>query len=125
MKRKLILFFIMFSVVKVWSEENIKTNQFYFAGKENQEIYAIDDGIVIDNGYDIEKGTYIEIDYKYLKMTVLYCNLSSFTYFDKNEVPKGSKIGRIGRSGYTLDFGSHIIISLHEDFLFYPDIDEK
>lgn len=107
--------------IDCFSEENYK---YFISGNEGQEIYAIDDGIVIDRGYDSENGSFIVLNYQKLKMNITYCNLSSFTYFFENQVKLGDKIGKIGMSGYTNKIGCNVIISLHDDFL-YPIFEDN
>jgi len=115
--RKCFLLLLLFNLCLAFAEENNLSQSFYFKGVKGQEIYAIEDGKVIDCGYDAEKGTFIKIDYPKIKLSIVYCNLSSFTYLPKNEVKKEDKIGKIGMSGNIWDYGSNVIITLHEDFL--------
>ncbi len=116
--KKYICLVLLFNACYIFAENNILKQSFYLNGNKGQEIYAIEDGKVISSGYDLDKGTYIEIDYPKIKLTIIYCNLSSFTYFSKNIVRKDDVIGKIGMSGNIWDYGCNLIITLYEDFLY-------
>ena len=66
---------------------------------EKTSIYAIEDGIVLSYGYDLEEGCYIEINYPSLDLSVKYCNLSKFKYFTDKKIRKGVEIGKTGFTG--------------------------
>ena len=67
----------------------------------NTEIKAIDDGSVINYGYDGDCGLFIQVFYENLGIQIQYCNLKSFSYFENNKVKKNEKLGISGITGKT------------------------
>ena len=76
-------------------------NTYYIPIEINAEIKAIDDGSVINYGYDKELGLFIQILYENLGIQIQYCNLKSFSYFENNKVKKNEKIAISGITGKT------------------------
>ena len=76
-------------------------NTYYIPIETNAEIKAIDDGSVINYGYDKELGLFIQILYENLGIQIQYCNLKSFSYFENNKVNKNEKIAISGITGKT------------------------
>lgn len=91
---------------KDFSDNTANTNEFvfntyYIPIEINAEIKAIDDGSVINYGYDKELGLFIQILYENLGIQIQYCNLKSFSYFENNKVKKNEKIAISGITGKT------------------------
>ena len=91
---------------KDFSDNTANTNElvfntYYIPIEINAEIKAIDDGSVINYGYDKELGLFIQILYENLGIQIQYCNLKSFSYFENNKVNKNEKIAISGITGKT------------------------
>ena len=96
----IILLFLSYSIVSANTNEFV-FNTYYIPIEINTEIKAIDDGSVINYGYDGDCGLFIQILYENLGIQIQYCNLKSFSYFENNKVKKNEKIAISGITGKT------------------------
>lgn len=96
----IILLFLTYSILCANTNELV-FNTYYIPIKINAEIKAIDDGSVINYGYDKELGLFIQILYENLGIQIQYCNLKSFSYFENNKVKKNETIAISGITGKT------------------------
>lgn len=96
----IILLFLSYSIVCANTAELV-FNTYYMPIEINTEIKAIDDGSVINYGYDGDCGLFIQILYENLGIQIQYCNLKSFSYFENNKVKKNEKLGISGITGKT------------------------
>lgn len=96
----ILLLFLSYSIVSANTNELV-FNTYYIPIEINAEIKAIDDGSVINYGYDKELGLFIQIFYENLGIQIQYCNLKSFSYFENNKVNKNEKIAISGITGKT------------------------
>lgn len=96
----ILLLFLSYSIVSANTNELV-FNTYYIPIEINTEIKAIDDGSVINYGYDKELGLFIQILYENLGIQIQYCNLKSFSYFENNKVKKNEKLGISGITGKT------------------------
>ena len=96
----ILLLFLTYSILSANTNELV-FNTYYIPIEINTEIKAIDDGSVINYGYDKELGLFIQILYENLGIQIQYCNLKSFSYFENNKVNKNEKIAISGITGKT------------------------
>ena len=96
----ILLLFLSYSILCANTNELV-FNTYYMPIEINAEIKAIDDGSVINYGYDKELGLFIQILYENLGIQIQYCNLKSFSYFENNKVNKNEKIAISGITGKT------------------------
>ena len=96
----IILLFLTYSILCANTNELV-FNTYYMPIEINAEIKAIDDGSVINYGYDKELGLFIQILYENLGIQIQYCNLKSFSYFENNKVKKNETIAISGITGKT------------------------
>ena len=96
----ILLLFLTYSILSANTNELV-FNTYYIPIEINTEIKAIDDGSVINYGYDKELGLFIQILYENLGIQIQYCNLKSFSYFENNKVKKNEKIAISGITGKT------------------------
>lgn len=118
MKKIVIVLFLVFCNFTLMAE-NIIENKFFVEAPENTVIYSIEDGMVLDLGYDVELGMFVKIDYPSIGITVTYCNLKSAFLKRDEKVYKGNKIGKTGITGNIAKSGITQIIQVNEKrFLF-------
>ena len=96
----ILLLFLTYSILCANTNELV-FNTYYMPIETNTEIKAIDDGSVINYGYDGDCGLFIQVFYENLGIQIQYCNLKSFSYFENNKVKKNEKIAISGITGKT------------------------
>ena len=68
---------------------------------------------------DSIKGVFCKIDYYKLGLVVTYCNLGKTFVLKEEEIKSDEIIATVGMTGYTLNYGTTIIIEIKNNvFLF-------
>jgi len=116
MKKAFIFLFVLFIMENLFSVETSRVSEYIFPMEEGTEIYAVDDGILISRGYDLNDGVFIEIEYPKLGIIVKYCCLSRFKYFFNGKIGKTVKIGETGFSGTIDEPALKLKISINDSF---------
>lgn len=117
MKKYVLSLFLLFIYVYLFSSSNKNVNEYHFDLEEDNIVYAISDGYLMSYGYDIDKGNYVEIKYFNIGITVMYCHLKSFYYFNNNQIRKGDKIGKTGYTGNVMEPELMLIVSIDDFFI--------
>ena len=117
MKRKIsILVFFILLLRASFSQVIEKEKCFIFQLDFGTEIFAIDDGRLLESGYNTVDGCFIKIDYYNIGLIVKYCNLSKYNYFFEGEIQKQQRIGVTGETGSVIKPCLTIKIALNERF---------
>lgn len=78
---------------------------------ENEEVYAMQDGIVKKVGYDSHSGNYVILQHG--EYTIGYCHLSAITVKENTPVLAGDVVGITGNTGRST--GEHLHITCRRD----------
>lgn len=78
---------------------------------ENEEVYAMLDGIVKKVGYDSRSGNYVILQHG--EYTISYCHLSAITVKENTPVLAGDVVGITGNTGRSI--GEHLHITCRKD----------
>ena len=75
---KKLFFFSMFFIFcfVIFAEDKINVKNCFIEANAGISIYSMEEGIVLQIGYNSTNGNYIKIQYSETKLTVTYCNLS-------------------------------------------------
>lgn len=101
MHKRIICLFVLLNIVSLLSFASEKKLQKILSINmpEQTEILSLDEGKVLNIGYDVESGNFIEVEYDKLGMIIKYCNLNTMKVLKKQIVSKKQILGFSGITG--------------------------
>lgn len=101
MHKRIICLIVLLNIVSLLSFASEKKLQKILSINmpEQTEILSLDEGKVLNIGYDVESGNFIEVEYDKLGMIIKYCNLNTMKVLKKQIVSKKQILGFSGITG--------------------------